>query len=104
MAYFLCAGCCLLKKKIKISIVPGCEEEWLIGNRFELVSKIIRRQVIPFEFMWKWSPKAVLCSSLWRVCGAGLPSAGVPGAGDSNRELHDPSEFLLNAVRDPRNH
>lgn len=55
-----------IKKKIKICIVPGYKEEWLIGYRFELLNEIITRYVIPFEFMWKWNPTAVLYSSLWR--------------------------------------
>lgn len=38
-----------IKKKIKICIVPGYEEERLIGYRFELVGEIITRSVIPFE-------------------------------------------------------
>lgn len=32
-----------IKKKINIYIVPGCEEEWLIVYRFELVREIITR-------------------------------------------------------------
>lgn len=54
-----------------------------------------------FEFRWKWNAKAVLSSSLCGGRGAGLPSAGVPGAGDRNHELHHPNEFLSNGVRTP---
>lgn len=80
-----------IKKQIKICIVPGCEEERLIGYRFQVVSEIMTRSVIPFELLWKWNPR--LC--FVQACGAGLPSAGVPGLGTGTVSSTSQASFCL---------
>lgn len=89
-----------IKNKIKIYVVPGYEEEWLIGYRLELVRLLLQGGRFPLN---------ACGSGIQRLCSAGA-CAGLwswvaicwcARAGDRNRELHDPSEFLSNGARTP---
>lgn len=66
--------------------------------------RLLQGRLFPLHSCGSGSQWLYFIQACGGVCGAGLPSAGVPGAGDRNRELHDPSELLSNSVRDPHNH